>query len=83
MACRCMGAGADGEKGKRAGFLGTPLSKKRLKLAKKTKEDRQWLLEGHGVDSHLNKGTGAVMGKSTGGGARLRREGKKKVRKFR
>lgn len=58
MAGHCMGAGADWEKGKQAGFIGTPLARKRLKLAKKTKEDREWLLKGPGIDNHLNKGTG-------------------------
>lgn len=55
-------AGMDWEKGKkkkggkRAGFIGTPLSRKRLKLAKKTKEDRERLLKGPGIDNHLKKG---------------------------
>lgn len=43
----------------------------RLKLAGKTKEDRKRLLKGLGIDDHLNKGAGAVMGRSTGGGAGL------------
>lgn len=47
---------------------GPPL---RLKLAGKTKEDRKRLLKGPGIDNRLKKGTGAVMGRSTGGGARL------------
>ena len=60
----------DWEKWKQAGFIGTPLTRKGLKLAKKTKTDRRWLLKGPGIDNHLNKGMGAVMGESAGGRAR-------------
>lgn len=71
VAWRCTGAGVDREKGKRAGFVGTPLSGKRLKLPERTKEDRKWLLKGPGKDNHLNEGMGTGMGESAGGGARL------------
>jgi len=66
-----MGAAVVWEKGEEAGFSGTQLSGERLKLAKKTKEDRMWLLKVLGIDNHLIKGTGAVMRRSTGGGTRL------------
>lgn len=53
-----MGAGVGWEKGKQAGFFGTPLFRKRLRLAKKRKEDWKWLLKGLGNDNPLNKGMG-------------------------
>lgn len=46
------------EKGEQAGLTGTPLFRKRLKLAKKTKEERKWLQKGPGNDNPVNK----VMG---------------------
>lgn len=36
----CVGAGADWEREQHAGVTGIPLSRKRLKLAKRTKEGR-------------------------------------------
>lgn len=53
-----MGAGVGWQKGKQAGFFGTPLFRKGLKLAKKTEEDWKGLLKGLGNDNPLNKGMG-------------------------
>lgn len=61
-----MGAGVDCRKGKHAGVFGTPLFRTRLKLAKKTKEDKNFKFKGPGIYNHLNKGMGAVMGENTG-----------------